>query len=156
MIFYYLDASAWVKNYYREPGTGWVRDLFARDEDKALVCSSLGIVEVTATLARKRKSREISLVAFERGINELEDDWMRIIEVQFTTEVVEMARELAGKLALRGADAVHLASALLLQGRFEEESDRLILVTSDRELKQAAQESGLVVIDPDEQETEIP
>jgi len=152
VIFYYLDASAWVKHYYRELGTTWLHDLFSHDEDRALVCSSLGVVEVTATLARKRKAREISTVAFGRKTSELTDDWMRIIEVQFTAEVVEIARELAGKLALRGADAVHLASALLLQERFEEESDQLIIVASDHELKQAAQESGLVVIEPEEQE----
>jgi len=25
MIFYYLDASAWVKRYYLETGTSWCR-----------------------------------------------------------------------------------------------------------------------------------
>ena len=28
MIFYYLDASAWVKRYYQETGTRWVQKLF--------------------------------------------------------------------------------------------------------------------------------
>ena len=31
MIFYYLDASAWVKRYYRESGTDLVQGLFGTE-----------------------------------------------------------------------------------------------------------------------------
>ena len=55
-------------------------------------------------------------------------------------------------MALRGADAVHLASALVLQRCFADAEDRLVFIASDRELKEAAQSSGLAVIDPEEQE----
>ena len=55
-------------------------------------------------------------------------------------------------MALRGTDAVHLASALVLQRRFADAEDRLVFVASDRELKEAARSSGLAVIDPEEQE----
>ncbi len=57
-----------------------------------------------------------------------------------------------GELALRGADAVYLASAFVLRSRLAEEDDQLTLVVSDRELKAAAQSSGLATIDPEEQE----
>ena len=30
MIFYYLDASAWVKRYYQETGTAWVQNVFTQ------------------------------------------------------------------------------------------------------------------------------
>jgi len=29
MIFYFLDASAWVKRYFKEKGTDFVQNLFA-------------------------------------------------------------------------------------------------------------------------------
>lgn len=150
MIFYYLDASAWVKRYYQEVGTAWVQDLFV--QNRAIACASLGLVEVTATLARKRKAQGISLSLLEQKTHELEEDWEHFIQVQLTAEAMDLAKELAKELALRGADAVHLASALLLQRRFAEEDDQLIFVTSDQELKEAAQSSGLTAIDPDEQE----
>lgn len=57
MIFYYLDASAWVKRYYQETGTTWVQDLFAQNQ--TIACASLGLIEVMATLARKEKAQEI-------------------------------------------------------------------------------------------------
>ena len=153
MIFYYLDASAWVKRYYHESGTIWVQSLF--EHSQMFACASLGLVEVMATLARKCKAREIERPLFEQKVRELEEDWGNFICVQLTTEVVNMGKELAKELALRGADAVHLASALLLQDRFAEEDDQLILVTSDHELRDAAQGSGITVIDPDEEEKQL-
>ena len=150
MIFYYLDASAWVKRYYQEPGTRWVQELFA--QNPTIACASLGLIEVTATLARKRKAREIDPLSCEQKVRELEEDWRGFIQIQLTTETTDLAKDLARDMALRGADAVHLASALVLRRRFADAEDRLIFAASDRELKEAAQSSGLAVIDPEEQE----
>lgn len=72
MIFYYLDASAWVKRYYWETGTTWVQSLFARGSTVA--CASLGLVEVMATLARKAKAREIGRRVLAGKVRELEED----------------------------------------------------------------------------------
>lgn len=148
MIFHYLDASAWVKRYYQESGTDWIQNLFAQNE--TLVCASLGLVEVMATLSRKRKAREIASGQFIQKAKELEEDWERFIQIQMTTETMNSAKQLARDLALRGADAIHLASALTLKKRFVENNDRLVVVASDHELEQAAQSRGLEVIDPTE------
>ena len=104
MIFYYLDASAWVKRYYGEPGTCWVQELFA--QNPIVACASLGLIEVIATLARKRKARDIDLVSFEQKVQDLEEDWRRFIQVHLTTETRDLAKDLARNMALRGADAV--------------------------------------------------
>ena len=149
MIIYYLDASAWVKRYYQEVGTQWVQGLFAHNE--TIACATLGMIEVMATLSRKRKAREIAMSQFKLKAQELEDDWKRFIQIQMTSEVVDNAKELTKKLALRGSDAIHLSSALLLQRRFLGKDDRLIVVTSDYELKKAAKSTGLTDIDPIEQ-----
>ena len=90
---------------------------------------------------------------FEQRIQDLEEDWRRFIHVQLTAEAVDTARGIARDQALRGADAIHLASALMLRRRFEDEEDRLILVTSDQELKEAAQSVDLTVSDPNEEES---
>ena len=150
MIFYYLDASAWVKRYYRERGTNWVQKLFA--DSATMACASLGFVEVVATLARKTKAGEIGRPLLARKIREVEEDWERFVQIQLTTEVANRAKDIARYQALRGADAVHLTSALLLQSRFVDQADQLIFVASDRELKSAARSSGLEVSDPEEQE----
>jgi predicted nucleic acid-binding protein len=100
MIFYYLDASAWVKRYYQETGTRWVQKLFT--DGKALTCASLGVVEVTATLARKAKAKEMRLQQLTQKMQELEDDWSRFIQIHLNTEAVAQAREVARQRALRG------------------------------------------------------
>lgn len=106
MIFFYLDASAWVKRYCQEAGTAWVQDLFA--QNRTIACASLGLVEVMATLARKRKAQKIGLSSLEQKTHELEEDWERFIQVQLTAEAMVLAKELAREMALRGADAIHL------------------------------------------------
>ena len=68
-----------------------------------------------------------------------------------TSEIVHIAKELTMKLALRGSDAVHLSSALVLQKRFAKHGKRLVMVTSDQELIEAATSSGLSTIDPTKQ-----
>ncbi len=149
MIFYYLDASAWIKRYYYEVGTTRVQSLFA--QNSRMACASLGMVEVIATLARKGKAGEIKLDQLEQKALEL--DWNQFVQIQFTTDVLDTARKLALDLALRGADAVHLASGLSLQKQLSED-DQLILVTSDHQLKGSASLSNLTVIDPAEQEAQ--
>ncbi|MBD2771052.1 type II toxin-antitoxin system VapC family toxin [Iningainema tapete] len=149
MIFYYLDASAWVKRYYQELGTIWLQKLFAQNPNFA--CATLGFVEVVATLTRKQKAGQINSSQFQQKIQDLEVDWQNFTQVQLTAEVVDRSKLLAVSLALRGADAVHLGSAFLLQRRLSQ-GDQLILVTSDYELKVAARSSGLVVLDPQEEE----
>lgn len=147
MTCYYLDASAWVKRYYQEARTSWVQNLF--NQNSIVACASLGVVEVIATLARKCKAGEIKRDLLEQA-QELDDDWKRFVQIQFTIETENQARLLAMNLALRGADAIHLASSLLLQKQIEQD-DKVILVTSDRQLKEPALASNLVVLDPTEQ-----
>lgn len=149
MILYYLDASAWVKRYYLEDGTTWVQNLFTSSQ--VMACASLGMIEVMATLSRKRKAREITHSQFKQKAQELEDDWKRFSQIPMTHEIVQIAKELTKELALRGSDAVHLSSALVLQKRSVEHGERLVMVTSDQELIEAATSSGLNTIDPAKQ-----
>ena len=98
------------------------------------------------------EGKGVDLLSFEQKVQELEEDWVRFIQIQLTPETMDLAKDLARDITLRGADAVHLASALVFQRRFADAEDRLVFVASDRELKEAAQSSGLAVIDPEEHE----
>lgn len=151
MIVYYLDASAWVKRYYQERGSAWMQNMFAHH--RLVASASLGVIEVAATLSRKAKGHEIDPSMLDNKLGELDEDWTRFIQVHMTMDVVDMARQVAQELALRGADAIHLASALLLRQHLEEdESVHLTFVASDRELKDAAEASHLTLIDPEDHE----
>jgi predicted nucleic acid-binding protein len=118
-----------------------------------MACSSLGLVEVMATLSRKRKAAEVSETQFKQKAQEIEDDWERFVKIHVTTDTINDAKELTKRHALRGADAIHLSSAIILKKRFQDKDDRLIVVASDYELKEAAKSSGLEIIDPSEIES---
>jgi len=150
MTLYYLEPSAWVKRYCREPGSAWLAQFLAHTPN--LACSSMGIIEVTAALARKAKAVETDQGAFRANLQQAEDDWTGLLSLDMTSEVVERAREVARDRALRAGDAIHLATALLLRKDFAEPGDQLTLMTSDHELLTAAAAEGISVIDPQEAE----
>ena len=130
-------------------GTGFIF------QNPLMACANLGFIEVAATLARKRKADEIDTIQHDQKQRELESDWENFIQIQCSENVISKAIDLAKSYALRGADAIHLASALHLYGLFSFSEHQLIFITSDIELKEAAQATGLNVVDPnDHQESE--
>ncbi len=144
MIIHYLDSSAWVKRYARETGSEWLADLV--ESWAVFTCASLGFIEVLASLFRRRKAGDLHQPNFDAALRAFQDDRRRFVEVQLTDEVLNTAGDVVHRFALRGADAVHLASALVVRRRFENET--VTLVASDRELNAAAQAAGFIVLDP--------
>lgn len=149
-----FGLQRWVKRYFEERGTESVAHLF--EEDHLLSCSTLGLIEVAATAARKHAAGAIDATALAAVGERLLDDWGRFLSIELTPEVLERALEVATAHALRGSDSVHLASALVLKKELAAEAGDLKLVTSDHELKAAAQKTGLTVVDPVEADPTLP
>jgi hypothetical protein len=75
---FYFDASALVKRYVAEDGTIWVELLCADEENHALAIAHIGLVEVAAAFATKRRGRYITPAQYERALSDLIDDaWQR-------------------------------------------------------------------------------
>lgn len=150
MPAYFLDSSAVVKRCIQEPGSIWVRDLLIGTPVNEIVLSAITGVEVTAAIARRVRSGNTSqqdgqaaLGAFHRHLR----SQYQIVEV--THGILERAMQLAESRALRGYDAVQLATALEV-GRAGLVNPRLslTLVSADKELNAAAQFDGLNAKDP--------
>ena len=148
-MLFYLDSSAWVKRHFQELVSEWINRQF--EQEILLGGSTLGLIEVTAACGRKRGAGAIDAVRFQQIEAGLLDDWNGFFQVHLTADVVERSLDLAKAGALRGADSVHLASALVLKQELELDSREFTLVTSDGELKAAARNAGLAVIDPQQQ-----
>ena len=146
MTLFYLDSSAWLKRYFHEPGSEWVMRLFGRGDP--LASSVLGYIEVASALARQQVSRNLDEDKLSRLQQQLEEDWGDLTGLSVTEEVVRSAVRLARSHKLRGADAIHLASALGVSDALSGTGDSLILVASDEELLAAAQQVGLTVENP--------
>jgi uncharacterized protein len=149
MMLFYLDSSAWVKRYFQELGSAWINLQF--EQGILLGGSTVGLIEVTATFARKRTAGAIDAVRSRQIETDLLDDWNGLFQMELTPDVVERSLELARIWALRGADCIHLASAVILKEKLAVDADAFAFVTSDLELKAAALKAGLTVLDPQEQ-----
>lgn len=141
MSVFYLDSSAWVKRYVQELGSAWVHALFDRRE--RIASSTLGYLEVVAALSRRLPHADMALLE-----PRLEADWQDMARLPLTGEAIDQAVDLARQYKLRGADAVHLATALDLQKTLASINEVVVLVASDDELLKGAQAAGLPVENP--------
>ncbi|MFB3891069.1 MAG: type II toxin-antitoxin system VapC family toxin [Phycisphaerae bacterium] len=143
MSIFYLDTSAWVKRYEKEAGTAWIEQ-FWRGGPRIGV-SPLGLVEVAAAIARRHAGQKVPADVTNRVLASVRQDYAMFTRVDFVAPVEEVGVELARRHRLRGADAVHLASALHLRQTADGD---VVMVASDAELLAAARAEGLRVLDP--------
>jgi len=137
----YCDASAWVKRYVQELGSAEVHTLFQRRE--RMGSSALGYVEVVAALSRRLSPNNLALLDAR-----LATDWQDMAHLPLTDAVLNWAAELARQYKLRGADAIHLATALEVQRKLTALNESVVLLASDDELLSAARATGLQVVNP--------
>lgn len=131
----YLDISALLKRIFVEPESdALVEAIDHWHADRCLlVASSLAWVEVARAI-RFRYDAPYGDVE-----NHVDDALAGVAEHPIGPEVVGLARRI-GPAALRSLDALHLASALLL--------DADVLVTYDDRLREACRDAGLRALSP--------
>ena len=150
MAHYFLDSSGLVKRYVVEAGSDWVRSLCAPDASNAIYISRITGAEVIAGILRRLRMGDLRPKEAQAVARWFKDDsgrTYRVIEV--TAEVVERAMNLAEARALRGYDAVQLATALELHClRQETNLPPLTFVSADGDLNEAAEAEGLPTDNP--------
>lgn len=99
-------------------------------------------MEARAGIARKFREGELSENDRRRIVEELRSDWENYFIVEVPQSVLERGGELVDKHPLKGFDALHLASALLLRDRA---SSPVAFSCFDEQLKKAAEAEGLAV-----------
>jgi predicted nucleic acid-binding protein len=149
LICYYLDSSAWAKYYKKELGSPWITTLFEGKQDNILASSVIGYIEVLSALSNKRVNKEIDQNGFDQKAMDLEKDWNGLVKVNLSDDVIQEAKRFLLHSYLKGADTIHLSSAIYLQKQITPEC-YFEFVTSDGKLKTAAKSFGLKVIDPQE------
>lgn len=133
----YFDTSALIKTVLEEVGSQLADELWSRSSSR--IASRLVYPEGRAALAAAKRAGRIDERSHRTAANDLESACaaMRLIGVDWA--LARQAGETAERYALRGYDAVHLATALSSQ-----DSD-LVLVTWDRDLALAAANAGMPV-----------
>ena len=131
----YFDSSALVKLVVEETGSALAAKLW--DGCDAAVSSRLAYPEVKAALAAA--GHDLDPAGQAAAEDAWEEYWSATRPVELTRAVEQSAGRLAARHGLRGADAVHLASALAVS------QPGLILAVWDRRLRSGAQAAGLAI-----------
>lgn len=110
----YLDTSAFVPLLVAEPGTESCLAVWQQAE--YVTSSRLLIAETAAALAQARRMQRLTAEQLSDCLTRADGLFSHINFVEVTAPVVDAARVLAVRHDLRGYDAVHLASSLLVGG----------------------------------------
>jgi uncharacterized protein len=144
----YFDSSALVKLVVDEAGSDLAADLW--DGCDAALASRLAYPEVRAALAAAGRNHDLSEDDLETAEQAWEHYWAAVRPVELTAAVERHAGRLARTHALRGADAVHLASALALA------DPGLIVAVWGQRLHAGAAAAGLRVAPADIHGPDVP
>ena len=136
----YFDASALVKLYLPEPHSGSLNRLVLGRRDTLV--SDLAITEIVSSLCRRRREGALSAGSVSRIrrqlLSHLEGGvYTRVDLAPAVHREAERLLSAIDQVALRAADALHLALAL--------GSGAATMLTFDRRLAAAARASGLGV-----------
>jgi uncharacterized protein len=137
----YFDASAFVKLVVDEDGSELAAQLW--DGCDSALSSRLAYPEVCAALAASRRNHDLGTADLAEALASWAEYWAAVRPVELTAEVEQHAGKLAGARALRGADAVHLASALAVG------TDELVIAVWDTKLHAAATAEGFATAPAD-------
>ncbi len=107
---------------------------------EATATSIVSYAEARAAFARRFRENSFTSDDHDRLKAFFDKDWRNYFILNITQDMVKLAGNLAEKHALRGFDAIHLASALLLH---REVSTSVVFSCFDSRLEKAAMREGL-------------
>jgi predicted nucleic acid-binding protein len=144
----YFDSSAFVKLLVEEEGSDIAAMLW--DGCDAAISSRLAYPEVRAALAAAGRDKRLDADAQRQAEVAWEEYWAATRPVELTETITTHAGKLAAQHALRGADAVHLASAVAVA------SDELLFAAWDERLRSGVEAAGIELVPPMEPVAEQP
>jgi hypothetical protein len=134
----YVDSSAVIRRVMDGPGSDVVLDIWGRAEE---VCSSEVVRgETLAALGALRRSGRLDAAGLERMVRKAEGVLGELRLILGDESIDAAARGLAGRHALGGRAAVHLAAALSV------DAPRIVVTTWDRSLAKGASQCGMPVV----------
>ena len=148
MTIYYADSSALLKKYVNENGSVWTRHALAAPA--VVITAQLALIEIASALNRRVRDGTVTAHDYTRLANDFRDecrDQFQIITLD--QALVNLSWAVLERHALRAYDAIHLASALVMDRQLVEAglAAPIFLAADDRLLK-AAQAEGLAVDNP--------
>ncbi|MBZ5728768.1 MAG: type II toxin-antitoxin system VapC family toxin [Acidobacteriia bacterium] len=147
MALYYLETSALVKLYVREPGTDQLLRLTRREHDHRFAVLAITPVEFRSAIRRRQRMGDFSPLAAGELIGRLTQH----LDVKFLCQAINdavlyTAAGLIDRHPLRAYDAIQLAGCLVLATSAGKEKP--VFVCADIELLRAAESERLPSLNP--------
>jgi len=136
----YFDTSALVKIYIHEAGSSRVRGLLTSYE---FLSSAITPIELHSAVQRRRRQGEITQPNYNSIVSRFAKDrsYWQLVEV--VPQILSKAEELVKTANVRTLDAIHIASAIIIQDSF---TTPLPFISADERQLAAAQSCRLSVI----------
>jgi uncharacterized protein len=144
--FYFLEATAFVKLFVREPGTDALIHLLESVEDNCRLISAATPLEIYAAVRRRERSGDIAPEAAAAALEMLRTESARLVQQPLNPAVLEAARQLLDRTMLRWPQTLQLGSVLAARDMFP--GTEIIFISSSAQLLDAAKAIGLDIIDP--------
>ena len=148
MALYYLETSALVKLYVREPGTERLLRLATAREAHRFAILALSQVELRSAVRRRERAADIGKKLAVQILDRFELNLaIRFLRQAVSDAVIDVASTLIDRHPLRAYDALQLAGCLVLRSTA---SEKPVFICADQTLLKAAEAEGLALIDPTE------
>jgi predicted nucleic acid-binding protein len=143
---YFLEATAFAKLFVQEQGTDALIHLMEAVEDNRKLISASTPLEVYAAVRRRERAGEISAEDATAALDILRQEAARMVQEPLNPAVLEAARQLLDRRALRWPDALQLGAALVSRDMFQ--GTEIHFVSASAHLLEAAKAEGFHTIDP--------
>ena len=134
----YLDTSALVKRYFQEPYSDEIITFWQGATE--IVTSSVAYAETMASFYRKKREAGLGEKVIKKVVKSFQSDWKSLIHVEVTDDLNKYINGLVVSHSLRGFDAIHLASGLMVYERLPQ---NFLFACFDHRLAHAAHVEGL-------------
>lgn len=146
MSFYFLEATAFAKLFVREPGTDSLIHLMETVEDNRKLIAASTPLEVYAAIRRRERAGEISPENALTALEGVRLESSRMVQQPLNPAVLESARQLLDRTALRWPDALQLAAAMTARDMFR--GMEITFLSAVDTLRAAARNEGFEALDP--------
>ena len=153
MHYFFFDASALAKRYHHEPGsdvTNYLLDALLGSAPERVIISPLILCEPISVLSREHNSGRIQVDLFQKATARVLLEARAMNQQFIDNETILHSIPLISRHNLNASDALFLYQALNLHDLLQTMEQDLALVASDRRLLRAAEDEGLLTLNPEE------
>jgi uncharacterized protein len=150
---YFLESTALAKLFVQEPGTDALIRLMEEVEDNRKLIAACAPLEVYAAIRRRERVGEISHQDAASALEILRLEAARMVQEPLNPAVLEAARQLLDRSALRWPDALQLGAAIVARDMFQ--STEIIFLSASLSLLEAARAEGFRALNPAHEAIEL-